>query len=259
MTQLTFVSFDLQAFLFLVFHRRPLAVLGHGLFMTTENLFLMAWLRETTVAHTTIGAIDGAQIYALLLLVWYGAVARTARLLGWFALTVPMIALLYAASGPLAAVCRAQLQLSPAWGVLISAALVALSHGAEHFLPPRVAHPWRWVAVGEYARAPGMSPVARGLRVLHLVLIFTSGAVSEAWASLRLMHYNWLFLMMRLGYAPERYAELRGWADRAWDHGQPALDFVGVGGGTFLDPEQLTRSAPHDADRPQTEARSRAA
>jgi hypothetical protein len=60
------------------------------------------------------------------------------------------------------------------------------------------------------------------------------GAVSESWASLRLMPYGWLILMMRLGYAPERRAELYEWAERAWATGNPALDFVGTGGGTFL-------------------------
>jgi hypothetical protein len=45
-----------------------------------------------------------------------------------------------------------------------------------------------------------------------------------------------VMFMLRLGYAPERYAELQGWAERAWATGQPALDFVGTGGGTFLAP-----------------------
>jgi hypothetical protein len=50
------------------------------------------------------------------------------------------------------------------------------------------------------------------------------------------MPYNWLMLMMRLGYAPQRRAQLQDWAERAWATGQPALDFVGSGGGAFLQP-----------------------
>jgi hypothetical protein len=84
------------------------------------------------------------------------------------------------------------------------------------------------------------------------VVIPLIGIVAESWASLRVMHYNWLLVMMRLGYAPARYAELRGWAERAWATGHPALDFVGSGGGTFLAPDEtrarelpsLSRSAP---------------
>lgn len=235
MTQLTFVSFDLQAFLFLVFHRRLLAVLGHGIFMTTENLFLMAWLRELTIARTSFGTIDGALVYLLLLLAWYGAVAHAARLYGWFAVTVPVVSLLYVASEALSALCHRH-DVSPGWGVVLSASLVALSHGAEHYMPPRTVDPWRWVRPRDYMLTPELSIATRLLRGLHIVFISVNGAVAESWASLRLMHYNWLFVMMRLGYAPERYAELRSWSERAWASGEPALDFVGTGGGTFLSP-----------------------
>lgn len=242
MTQLTFVSFDMQAFLFLVFHRRKLAVIGHAAFMTTENLFLMAWLRETTVASTGIGAIDAGLLYAAVLLIWYGSVAFAARLRAWFALTVPIVGLLYAASGPLDALFRERLQMSPLWGVAISALLVALSHGAEHFLPPRTLDPFRWTTLHDYFHAPGLSLWDRTLRALHVAFITLNGAGAEAWASLRLMHYNWLLLMMRMGYAPERYRELQDWTERAWATGQPALDFVGTGGGTFLEsPDERAR------------------
>lgn len=234
MTQLTFFSFDLQAFLFLVFHRRKLAVFGHAIFMTTGNLFLMAWLRQFTIATTIAGPLDAALLYVLVLLTWYGIVAFGARLRAWFAVTLPVVWMLYAASLPLATIFRETLHISAAWGVVVSALLVALSHGAEHFLPPRTVHPWRWTRVRDYWDAPELSVGARVMRLLHLTLILVIGTGAEAWASLRLMHYNWLMLMMRLGYAPERYAQLQHWTEQAWATGQPALDFVGTGGGTFL-------------------------
>jgi hypothetical protein len=234
MTQLTFCSFELQAFLFLVFHRTRVAILGHGLFMTTENLFLMAALREVPLAQTPVGVVSGAPVYAVLLLAWYAGVAWRARLPGWFAVTLPVVALLYAASGPLDALCRDRLLLSPAWGVLLSAFLVAFSHAPEPLLPPRTVDRWRWVPLREYMDGRGLGAGRRLARMLHLVIISVLGIPAEAWAALRLMHYNWLILMMRLGYAPERYAELEDWTERAWATGQPALDFVGTGGGTFL-------------------------
>ena len=237
MTQLTFVSFDLQAFLFMVFHRRLLAVLSHGIFMVTENLCLMAWLRETIIATTPFGTIDAGLLYMLLLLVWYGIVAFSARLRGWYAVTVPLLVLLYLVTGPVDVLFRARLNISPVWGIWISAMLVAFSHGAEHFLPPRTLHPWRWTTLHDYLYAPGLTLGARLLRWLHVPVMAVNGTVAEAWASLRLMHYNWLMLMMRLGYAPKRYRELLDWTERAWSTGQPALDFVGSGGGTFLQPD----------------------
>jgi hypothetical protein len=90
------------------------------------------------------------------------------------------------------------------------------------------------MSVRDYVLAPGLRSSTRALRAGHLVIVAVLGIAAEAWASLRLMPYNWLLLMMRLGYAPERHAELRGWSERAWATGNPALDFVGTGGGTFL-------------------------
>jgi hypothetical protein len=240
MTQLTFFSFELQAFLFLVFHRHRVAIVGHALFMTTVNLFLLATLREVAVAHTAAGTLDAGLLYAALLLVWYGGVALQARLPGWFAASVPIVAGLYTLAGPLGGLCRARLHLSPAWGIVASAMLVALSHSAEPHLPPRTVDPWRWVPLREYLVAPG-GAWARLVRLAYLGVVFVIGSAAEAWASLRLMHYNWLMLMMRLGYAPARRAELEGWAERAWATGQPALDFVGSGGGTFLAPALSSR------------------
>lgn len=234
MTQLTFFSFDLQAFLFLVFHRSPVALIGHGVFMTTENLFLMALLRQITLARTPLGTVDGGLVHVLVLLVWYGRVAWQARLRGWFALTAPLLVILYLTSGLVGVACRETLHVSPAWGVLASALLVAFSHLGEPLLPPRTADRWRWVPVREYLLAPELRFWTRALRLGHLLVISVIGIVAESWASLRLMHYNWLLVMMRLGYAGERHAELQGWADRAWATGNPALDFVGTGGGTFL-------------------------
>jgi hypothetical protein len=234
MTQLTFFSFDLQAFLFVVFHRSRVAVIGHGVFMTTENLFLMALLRGITVAHTPLGTVDGGLVFVLLLLAWHGGIAWQARLRAWFALTAPLVVILYLASGPVAAACRVTLQISPAWGVLVSALLVAFSHLGEPLLPPRTADRWRWTPVRSYLFAPDLAFRTRALRLGHLLIVTVLGIINEAWASPRLMPYNWLFPMMRLGYARARYVELSGWADRAWATGNPALDFVGTGGGTFL-------------------------
>lgn len=241
MTQLTFVSFDLQAFLFLVFHRSPVSVVAHAVFMTTSNLSLMAALRGTglTIHQRTI---DGALVFSVVLLAWYGSVALAARLRGWLVVTAPLVAALYLASAPVAALCRDRLHTSPLWGVLGSAFLVALSHAFEADLPPRTVDPWRWVPLRTYLLAPDVGAGVRALRLVDLTLVLFMGTVSEAWASLRLMPYNWLLMMMRLGYAPTRRAELVDWRERAWATGNPALDYVGSGGGTFLAPPESRRS-----------------
>ena len=245
MTQLTFFSFDLQAFLFLIFHRSPVALIGHAIFMTSENVFILAALRPIVIASTPLGHVNGAVIYALVLLAWYGGVAFRARLRAWFALTVPIVVLLYVASGPVEALARGSLDRSPAWGALVSALLVALSHSAEPLLPPRTVDPWRWTSLRGYILGPDVSLARRAARLGHLAGIVVLGTVAESWASIRLMPYNWLMAMMRLGYARDRSVEIRTWAARAWASGNPALDFVGTGGGTFLalGDERIARSS----------------
>jgi hypothetical protein len=229
MTQLGFFNFELQAFLFLVFHRRLLAVLGHFVFMLTANLCLLAALSEV---H--IGAINAAVLYAVILAVWYGTVALAARLPGWLAVMLPMVGLLYVGSASLAGFFRGRMHVAPVWGYVASAFLVAMSHAAEPDLPPRTVDPWRWISLRTYLLGPGPRASERLARLAHILSIIAMGTVAESWASLRLMPYNWLLRMMRLGYAPDRYAELADWSERAWASGNPALDFVGTGGGTFL-------------------------
>ena len=162
--------------------------------------------------------------------------AIRARLRGWLALTAPAVVALYFASGPVASVARSQLGLSPLWGVLVSARLVALSHSTEPLLPPRTIDPWRWIPLRTFLLGPDLSVGDRVRRILHLAGILIMGTIAETWASMRLMPYNWLMLMMRFGYGKERSTELKPWAERAWASGNPALDFIGIGGGTFLVP-----------------------
>ena len=96
MTQFTFISFDLQAFLFLVFHRKWPALLGHGVFMTLENLMILAALHQLA-PHAPI---DPALGYAALLVSWCAVVARQERLWLWAALMVPLVAGLYVLAWP---------------------------------------------------------------------------------------------------------------------------------------------------------------
>ena len=91
---------------------------------------------------------------------------------------------------------------------------------------------------------PSLGPqlLARGLWwsnvVLGVILVF-AGTRNEWWASARLMPYSLLLLMFRLGYQPERAARARSYADRAIASGNPAIDFVGIGGGAFLRPDDV--------------------
>ena len=228
-TQLTFVSFDLQMFLFDVFHRSVGARAGHLVGMSGVNLFAMA------LAVRWTGSIGGGGAYAAVLLLWYAAVARASRLwLWWFAMIPVVIGLLAGAAW-----------LAPRdWGWLVlgfvaAGAMVSLSHAFERLFPPRAGDPLRWMPTREYilgptgARTTAATALVRAARVASFAVI---GWFDEVWASPRLMPYNVLRLMMAAGYAPAVRAVLDNRARRAWASGNPALDYVGIGGGTFLAP-----------------------
>jgi hypothetical protein len=236
-TQLTFVSFDLQMFLFDVFHTSRAARLGHGVGMTGVTTFTMA------LAVTAMGTPWGGVLVAIGLLAWYGVVAFTTRLPLWWAVTVGLMGALVALAVGLAA------SLPPLGllvGLLGSGAVVSLSHAFEPYFPPRAGHPLKWVLLREFLlgtrqeRLP-LSTVARRFgRVAAYAFI---GWVNELWASPRLLPYNVLRLMLAAGYAPELRAALDDRARRAWASGNPALDFVGIGGGAFLPAADAPRSA----------------
>jgi hypothetical protein len=228
-TQLTFLSFDLQVFLFDVLHTSRVALAGHLFGMTAVNLLLLALVSSLT------GSIWGGGLLALVLLLWYAAVAHSAGLHLWWLVMVPVVSALWGAStffvdaGP---------------GALLLATLgaaggVSLSHATEPLFPPRAGDPLRWLTVRRYIFGPIEQPHSRGLTVRHILRVGAYpfiGLVDELWASPRLLPYNFLRLMLAAGYAPKTRQMLDERRDRAWASGNPALDFVGIGGGAFLVP-----------------------
>lgn len=225
-TQLTFLSFDLQMFLFDVFHTSRVARVGHAVGMTGVTF---AWL---ALAVTVTGTPAAAWVLGAALLVWYASVARSVGLWAWWVVMVPILVGLAAGAEWLAG--------TEGLGVVLacgasSGAVISLSHAAEPMYPPRAGHPHEWTPLWGYIRgAPGdrlLPRLSRGGRVGAFALI---GWVNELWAAPRLLPYNVLRGMMAIGYAPALKAVLDDRAARAWASGNPALDYVGVGGGTYL-------------------------
>lgn len=232
-TQLTFLSFELQAFLFGVFHRTAIARAGHFVGMLVVVAAGLAWLALHGLHWPAAG----------LLLVWYAAIARDARLWLWWLVMVPIVLILAAAAQlwagalvPAAATGSATWAAPWRWLVLAAAAIM-LSHATEPFMPPRVVSGPRWRRLAEFllgsrAQRNSMGTMAR--RLLRVALYLVWGTLDEAWASPRLLPYNVLMLLFRGGCARERAAELLERVDRALAAGNPALDYVGIGGDTLL-------------------------
>jgi len=237
-TQLTFLSFDLQMFLFEVFHLTRWARAGHLLGMLGVNFFLMAGLWGLPLAGPRW--LNGAALYALVLLVWYAAIARSARLLAWWLGVVPVVVALFLGAGAFRDATAGQGAsgwASPWLWMLASAAFVAFSHAPEPQLPPRAIEGQVWRPLPAALRgAPGVRPSPRTLlrNGVRIGLFLVWGTLDELWAAPRLLPYNFLRFFFLLGYAPERWAEIQRWSARAVASGNPALDFVGIGGATFL-------------------------
>ena len=255
-TQFTFFSFDLQAFLYEVFHTRFQARLGHFLFMPAVNFWVMVALAQVSFfgphppGHEfELYGPNGATLYAVVLLVWYAAMAAVTRMWLWWLVMVPVVVglgmganALYNQNFILEAAERVwyaptPLPLNPFLWMGVSAFLIALSHLPEPLLPPRVNETRQWLSLSEYVLGPPGARHPRGrqvVRALRAVLQSVWGTLDEWWASPRLMPYGFLFLMFRAGYQPARKAALDEHVRRAVASGNPALDYVGIGGGTFL-------------------------
>ena len=232
-TQLTFVSFDLQMFLYDVLHTTAIARVGHIVGMAGGNLCLMG------LAIHGSGSLLGGAGYAGVLVAWYAVVARSVGLRLWWCVMVGVVGLLLVAAWSLVSWGTSVVVLLG--GLLGCGALVMLTHAAEPLFPPRAGDPLRWMPMRHFACGPPEDPLARVdvlRRVLKISCYPLIGLLNETWASPRLLPYAVLRVMMAGGYAPRLRSILDGRMHRALASGNPALDYVGIGGGTFIVPPE---------------------
>jgi hypothetical protein len=235
-TQLTFFSFDLQAFQFGVFHTTVWSRAGHLLFMSGVNFFMLLGLGQVELG----GGLDAGMLYALVLALWHLSVALGVGLRAWGLCAVGAViglelaarACLASDAGPLQALSRHAFA-----GAALCAFLIAVSHAPEPRLPPRAVAGPRWLGMGEYVLGPAGARHAPRIRLANGVrvgLYVMWGTLDEWWAAMRLMPYNFLWLMFRAGYARPVQDRVLGHVRSALASGNPALDYVGIGGATML-------------------------
>lgn len=231
--QLAFCNFDLQVFTFELLHTTRVANATHLVGITSAHLFGLALVGHLGRAA---GVPGGELVAALLLAIWHGVVARTVGLWAWGAVMGLGMAALGAGALVLGGAVGPQVA---ALATLGSTFAMALSHLTEPTIPPRAADPMRWVSMRDHVLGTAAEPVTWGQtlrRVGQMAVNFPIGLINETVAFPRVYPYAVLLAMMRMGYAHELRAELQSRVDRARASGNPAVDYVGIGGGTTLSP-----------------------
>jgi hypothetical protein len=217
-----------QSYLNHVFHRTRLARAGHAACMP---VIVTAQLALLYPAHATLPG-------ALVLAAWWAYWAVKERDPVWGGCAVGLAAalcLLAEVLGRLAAVEPSPLAQPWAW-LLFAGGLQAGSHILEP-LPPRVTRSVHWVPPMEYllGRAGHRNPSGTVLRRAgQLTAQAVFGTVDEVVASPRLLPVLLLELLWLFGHDPVRRSAWRTLSARAIASGNPALDYIGIGGPTPL-------------------------
>jgi hypothetical protein len=226
-TNVTNLSLQYQCYLNDIFHLRTIARVAHFTCMPLITALLLAGL---TPLH--VGPVDGGQLGTAVLIAWWGTWAVRERLPLWGAVTILWALAIHAGAQAFVATGR-----SP-WPWLVLAAFVqAGSHGLEPQLPPRVSGTAHWQPTLGFLFGTPAQPLPwwqSVRRMAHLAETLAHGTFDEAIASPRLAPIQVLEVLWLLGYAPGLRARWKGLSARAVATGNPAIDYIGVGGGTTL-------------------------
>lgn len=219
---LTPLDLTYQTYLYEVFHRSRFARLVHLLLFPLVNITVMVGL--AAVAH-------GDAIFAGVLALWYAVLALRARSAIWGVSMLGAVAAMWAANVALQGVLS-----SPwLWAAGLSLAIAA-SHITEPDVPPRVSGTERWVPLQQFLIGTRGERVPMGLLLtrcgrLGMQLIY--GAIAEFLGAQRLLPIALLKLLWGMRLATDVRPGVDD-ARRALAHGQPAIDYVGHGGGARL-------------------------
>jgi hypothetical protein len=227
-TNVTGLNLAYQSYLNHVFHRTRLARVSHAACMPLIVTALLALL------YPVHAALPGAFTLAA----WWAYWAVKERDPVWGGCAVGLAAALCLLAQALGRLGQAEPSLLAqpwAW-LLVAGALQAGSHILEP-LPPRVTRSVHWIPPAEYllGRPGHRHPPGTVLRRAgQLAAQAAFGTVDEIVASPRLLPVLLLELLWLLGHDPVRRAARRSLSARAIASGNPALDYIGIGGPTPL-------------------------
>ncbi len=240
----TFMNLDYQAYLYDIFHTTRTARFGHQTCMP-PNVFMMI----VALMQFSFAGFNAGLILAAVLTAWYVALGVKWRFYAWGLVMAVLMTILYAGAAaydqtfayPDAAARPwydpMPLAYNPFLWMGVFSFLQALSHGPEPKLPPRVTGTGKWQSVPEFILGPSGNrnpPLRMVVNAVRTALQSVYGTIDEWWAAPRLFNIGILEQMWAHGYKPERYAPYDALVKRALASGEPAIDYIGTGGGSFF-------------------------
>ncbi len=249
---LTPFDLDYQTYLYEVFHRSVIARVSHFVLFPLVNLAVFVGLAGISLGapHAVAHGPDPfvlnlSAVFAVLLAVWYTALAARVRSVVWGGTLLLAVAGLWAAGNTihgltfeLDAAQRTVLSPSPLlfnpwlWAAGLSF-LIAASHVREPDVPPRVSGTDAWVPLDRWLAGESSAHLSLLARYRRLGRQLVFGAFAEFLAAQRLMPIALLRMLWAIGLARDVRPGVNE-ARRALQQGQPALDYMGHGGGTRL-------------------------
>ncbi len=218
-TNVTNLSLQYQSYLNDIFHTTWIARAGHTIAMPGIVIFIALTIR-------TLGGESVAIAFQVGLTLWWLAWAFIERDVVWgLALSMLSAGIWFTASA------LAVHDVSPWLPLLGFAALQTLSHTPEP-LPPRVNRSAVWVPLWSYLIS--CSWRQRLQRAGYVIETIVYGFIAETLASPRLICVVVLEVLWACGHRPQQRAEWKALSRKAIASGNPALDYIGVGGSTTL-------------------------
>lgn len=259
LTILTPLSLTYQAYLNRIFHRSLVARIGHAaLIPVTTWLVMLAsasvvgprpMTHELSVENLFL--FNGSAIVALVLGAYYAAWAAIERDVLWGVTLVALVFGMWIGANAQFALTHAEDPRAPfyvAWHaphnpwmwMAITSLGQALSHLPEPDLPPRLNGTPDWVPLRAYFLGPlagSDHPATKQPcigRCARMISHFFFGPLDEWIAAPRLLPVYVLEGLWCVGHRRARREAIHALADESLARGNPALDFIGTGGGRFL-------------------------
>jgi hypothetical protein len=232
LTNLTSFSLVYQLYLNEIFHTHILTKISHYAMMPIVNIFIAQLL-----AQFSWFGMNGAAVYCIILWLWYSlwGISSSAKALS--AIMVAPLITIYYISLNFYQVTRnfapnhawynssSHLLTNPIILMFLTATAQAFGHVFEPKLPPRIVGQADWISLEQLRALYG--PV--GFYFVSLVQLMF-GAFDELLASPRLLPIIVLRAAYFFGYNAEQWKLISKLSELAMKSGNPALDYVGIGG-----------------------------